>query len=174
MNRFLTALLGALIPITLPAQGYISYFSGDTTDVETPTSGGVVLMGGATENDNAMRWFLQRAGGGDVVVIRASGADGYNDYLFSKLGVPVNSVQSIVTPSLSAANLPYVARQIRNAEALWIAGGDQWRYLSYWKNGPVAEALDFLIHTKKAVVGGTSAGMAVLGEACFSAQNGTV
>ncbi|MBL7827641.1 MAG: cyanophycinase, partial [Saprospiraceae bacterium] len=47
-------------------------------------------------------------------------------------------------------------------------------YLSYWKNGPVAEALDFLIHTKKAVVGGTSAGMAVLGEACFSAQNGTV
>ena len=122
--------LSLLVPALLPAQTYTSYFTGDTTDVTTPTSGGTVLMGGATENDNAMRWFLQRANGGDVVVIRASGSDGYNDYLYTDLGVPVNSVQSIVTPDLAAANDPYVAQQVRNAEALWIAGGDQWRYVS--------------------------------------------
>ena len=37
-------------------------------------------MGGASENDAAMAWFLERAGGGDVLVLRASGSDGYNDY----------------------------------------------------------------------------------------------
>ena len=42
-------------------------------------------MGGASEDDNAMKWFLERANGGDVLVLRATGADGYNDYLFSSL-----------------------------------------------------------------------------------------
>lgn len=131
-------------------------------------------MGGAEENDNAMRWFLQRANGGDVVVLRASGADGYNDYLFNELGVSVNSVQTIITTTVEAANDPYVARQIRNAEALWIAGGDQWDYVSFWKNGPVGKAIQYLISEKKAVVGGTSAGMAILSGAYFSAENGTI
>jgi cyanophycinase-like exopeptidase len=163
-----------IFPALLSAQGYVSYFTGDTTDVVTPTSGGSVLMGGATENDNAMRWFLERAHGGDVVVIRASGSDGYNDYLYSQLGIPVNSVQTLLMPNFASAQEMYVAQQIRNAEALWMAGGDQWRYVSYWKDGPVGDALRYLIDVKKAVIGGTSAGMAVLGEAYFSAQNGTV
>jgi cyanophycinase-like exopeptidase len=131
-------------------------------------------MGGATEDDNAMRWFLQRANGGDVLVIRASGADGYNDYLFSELGVAVNSVETIVTPNAASALEPYVAQQIRNAEALWMAGGDQTNYANFWKDKPVEDALRYLIHEKKAVIGGTSAGMAILGEAYFRAANGTI
>ena len=172
MKQLATLLL--LLPALLPAQTYVSYFTGDTSDVNTPASGGVALMGGATENDNAMRWFLQRANGGDVVVIRASGSDGYNDYLYSELGVAVNSVESIVTASLAAANDPYVAQQIRRAEALWIAGGDQGKYVSFWKDGPVGDALRYLIEEKKAVIGGTSAGMAILGSAYFSALNGSI
>jgi cyanophycinase-like exopeptidase len=156
------------------AQSFQSYYTGDTTDVVTPTQGGVVLMGGATEDDNAMRWFLQRSGGGDIVVIRTSGSDGYNDYLYSQLGVSVNSVETILTSNYISAQDPYVAQHIRNAEALWIAGGDQGKYVNYWKNGPVEDAIRYLIHTKKAVVGGTSAGMAILGEAYFSALNGSV
>ena len=159
---------------TLSGQSYQSFFTGDTTDVTTPTQGGVVLMGGATEDDNAMRWFLQHSGGGDIVVIRTSGSDGYNDYFYSDLGVPVNSVETILTSNFNAAQQPYVAQQIRNAEALWIAGGDQGKYVQYWRNGPVEDAIKYLIHTKKAVVGGTSAGMAILSEAYFSALNGSV
>lgn len=159
---------------TLFGQSYQSFYTGDTTDVITPTQGGVVLMGGATEDDNAMRWFLQHSGGGDIVVIRTSGSDGYNDYLFSELGVPVNSVETILMTNFNAAQQPYVAQHIRNAEALWIAGGDQGKYVQYWKNGPVEDAIKYLIHTKKAVVGGTSAGMAILSEAYFSALNGSV
>ena len=167
-------LLCLLCTSTVFAQTYQSFYTGDTSDVATPTQGGVVLMGGATEDDNAMRWFLQRSGGGDIVVIRTSGADGYNDYFFSDLGVTVNSVETILTPTYISAQDPYVAQHIRNAEALWIAGGDQAKYVQYWKNGPVEDAIRYLIHTKKAVIGGTSAGMAILGEAYFSALNGSV
>lgn len=158
----------------LHAQSFQSFYTGDTTDVTTSTQGGIVLMGGATEDDNAMRWFLQRSGGGDIVVIRTSGSDGYNDYLYSDLGVTVNSVETILMPNFNSAQDPYVAQHIRNAEALWIAGGDQGKYVQYWKNGPVEDAIKYLIHTKKAVIGGTSAGMAIMGEAYFSALNGSV
>jgi cyanophycinase-like exopeptidase len=156
------------------SQTYTSYFTGDTANVNMPTKGGVVLMGGATESDDAMRWFLQQATGGDVVVIRASGSNGYNTYLYSELGVSVNSVESIVITSDAAANDPYVVRRIREADALWIAGGDQANYVNFWKNSPMRSAINYLIAEKKAVVGGTSAGMAVLGGAYFSALNGSV
>lgn len=163
-----------LLSHPLFAQTYQSYYTGDTTDVTTASRGGVVLMGGATEDDNAMRWFLQQSGGGDVVIIRASGSDGYNDYLFSELGVSVNSVETIITTNYNAAQQSYVSQQIRNAEALWIAGGDQGNYVEFWRNGPVENAIRYLIHTKKAVVGGTSAGMAILSDAYFSALNGSI
>jgi cyanophycinase-like exopeptidase len=162
------------LPQFLIAQSFTSYFTGDTTDVKPIPQGGVCLMGGATEDDNAMRWFLQRASGGDVVVIRASGSDGYNDYLYSDLGVAVNSVETILMPNAASALDPYVVQQIRNAEALWMAGGDQAKYISFWKDKPVEDALRYLVEEKNAVIGGTSAGMAVLGEAYFRAANGTV
>ena len=47
-------------------------------------------MGGATEDDNAMKWFLEQANGGDVLILRTSGSDGYNQYFYSQLGISVN------------------------------------------------------------------------------------
>lgn len=138
------------------------------------TQFGILLAGGATDNDNAMTWFLNRANGGDVLVIRASGADGYNDYLFSELGVTVNSVQTIRFENASASSDSYVLQQIANAEAIFIAGGDQWNYVSYWKDTEVENLLNAHVNIKQAVIGGTSAGMAILGGHYFSAQNGTV
>ena len=151
---------------------YTSYFTGDTTDVTTPTKGGICLMGGATEHDSAMVWFLRQAGGGDIVVIRASGSNGYNNYLYTTLGETVNSVQTLVIASAAAANDPYVAYQIRHAEALWIAGGNQYNYVQYWRNSPVQAALQSLID-RHVPMGGTSAGMAIQGEAYFAAANGS-
>lgn len=160
--------------LSLVAQDYDSYFTGDDVDVTPETLGGLVLMGGATENDQAMQWFLEKANGGDVVIIRTSGSDGYNDYLYSQLGVSVNSVESIVMNNAAAANDPYVITQIENAEALWIAGGNQWTYVNEWKDQGVGNAVNYLLNEKGAVVGGTSAGMAVLGGSYFSAENGTI
>lgn len=131
-------------------------------------------MGGATENDNAMRWFLERANGGDVVVLRASGEDGYNDYFYSDLGVTVNSVETILCLDPTSGADSYVLQQVQNAEALWFAGGDQWDYVSYWRNTPLEDVFNDLILNKKITIGGTSAGCAIQGQAYFSAENGSV
>jgi cyanophycinase len=57
---------------------------------------------------------------------------------------------------------------------LFIAGGDQWDYVNYWKNTGTEDAINYLINTKGVTVGGTSAGLAVLGSAYYSAQTGSV
>lgn len=156
------------------SQDYISYFTGDTSNIETPVEQGLVLMGGSTENDSAMVWWLKKAGGGDILVIRASGSNGYNDYLFSELGISVNSVETIVFQNRQASYNSYVIRRLAEAEAIWIAGGDQARYVNYWKNSPVDSLLNYLVNQKKVPIGGTSAGMAILGSCYFAALNGSV
>ena len=163
-----------LIINPISAQNFISYFTGDTSDVETTTIPGTVLMGGSTENDSAMVWWLKRAGGGDVLVIRASGSNGYNDYLYSELGQTVNSVESIVFQNRSNSYDPYVIKRLKCAEALWIAGGDQGKYTSYWKDTPVDSLINWLINVKHIPVGGTSAGMAIMGGVYFDALQGSV
>ena len=131
-------------------------------------------MGGATEHDEAMKWFLEQANGGDILVLRTSGSNGYNNYLYSQLGIGVNSVETIVFNNTTASNDPYVLQQIQNAEAIWFAGGDQWNYVSYWRNTPVDSLINLALVDKKIVIGGTSAGMAIQGGYYFSAENGTV
>ena len=162
-----------ILPYIGFAQNYTSYYTGNTNIITNP-SGGVCLMGGATEDDNAMKWFLQRADGGDVLVLRASGSNGYNSYLYSGLGILVNSVETIVCNNALASNEPYIIQKIQEAEAIWFAGGDQWNYISYWRNSPVDNAINQAIQQRNIVIGGTSAGMVIQGEYYFSAQNGTV
>jgi hypothetical protein len=44
-------------------------------DAITNNSFGVCMMGGSSENDEAMEWFLNKTDGGDIVVLRASGSN---------------------------------------------------------------------------------------------------
>ena len=170
-----TLLLVSLLlgKLGLCAQAYDTYFTGNPADAATTPRGGVCLMGGATEHDGAMRWFLDRADGGDVLVLRASGSDGYNDYFYTELGVTLNSVETIVF-NHAAADQAYVQDRIRRAEAIWLAGGDQWDYVSYWRGTAIDSLINDAIRRRNVVVGGTSAGMAILGGYYFSAENGTV
>ena len=161
-------------PIRTEPTPYTSYFTGDEADAQVSPTFGITMMGGRSEHDTAMRWFLRRANGGDVLVLRSTGSDGYNDYLFSELGIQVNSVETLVINSLEAANHEYVLEQIRNAEAIWMAGGNQFDYISFWRNSDMKQALNDHINVKRGVIGGTSAGMAILGEWYYSAENGSI
>lgn len=156
------------------AQSYTSFFTGDTTNSSASPFGGICLMGGATESDDAMRWFLQQANGGDVLVLRTSGSDGYNTYLYSDLGVTVNSVETIVCNDPTCADESYVQQKVAQAEAIWFAGGDQWTYVNYWRGTAIDSLINDGLSNHHLVIGGTSAGMAIQGGAYFSAQNGTV
>ncbi|MBO0932409.1 cyanophycinase [Fibrella sp. HMF5036] len=152
-------------------KGPTTWLTGDAADVTKATTPGLVLTGGGTDVDEAMRWLLKKSGGGDVVVLRASGSSGYNSYLFSELGEAVNSVETILLNSREWVNDEATVQKIRNAEALFIAGGDQADYVNYWKGSKVAEAINYLINTKKVPVGGTSAGCAILGQLYYPALN---
>ena len=171
MKYILTLLSLWLAASQLDAQAYTSWFTGDTTDVQPEGMMPGLLLAGGGDNDESMQWLLERAAGGDVVVIRASGSNGYNNYLFSQLGVPVNSVQTIRFDGPQAAYDAYVINQIRNAECLFIAGGDQYDYYTYWKDTPIEEAINYLLNEKRVPVGGLSAGMAILAR-CYYAPSG--
>ncbi|MDZ7648630.1 MAG: cyanophycinase [Cytophagales bacterium] len=141
-------------------------------DVNATTEAGFVLAGGGQDQDAAMKWMIERAGGGDFVIIRAGGSTGYNNYLFEMGGL--NSVKHYSLIQREKAMSEEVGQRIREAEALFIAGGDQWNYVNYWKDSEVSAAIQYLIEEKKIPIGGTSAGCAVLSEYIFDAQHDTV
>ena len=84
---------------------------------------GYALMGGGTDLDEAFRWLCERAAGGDFLVLRASGDEDYNPYI-QKL-CALNSVATLVLPNREAALDPFVAKTIREAAGIFIAGGDR-------------------------------------------------
>lgn len=146
--------------------------SGSKEDVTVATQAGIVLMGGSTDVDNAIAWMIDRAKGGDFVILRAAGSTGYNSYI-KGLG-DLNSVETLLIDSRAKALRAEVGKRIREAEAIFIAGGDQANYVDYWKDSEVSTALQYLIEEKKIPMGGTSAGCAILSDIIFDAKNGSV
>lgn len=142
------------------------YVVGNEANVEAPTRGLLVMQGGGDDVDENYVRMGEFGGGGDFVVLRASQGDEYNDYIYTRCDC--DSVQTIVFHERAAAFDERVAEIIRDAEALFIAGGDQARYVRFWKGTPVVAAIHH-VAAKPAPVGGTSAGMAVLGEFVYAA-----
>jgi cyanophycinase len=167
--RILSAaiLLVASVQPAFAAKQYSYFRLGNAADVTTATAGGTVLMGGSTDVDAAFQWMCGRSGGGDFLVIRATGTDAYNPYI-QQLCPGENSVATLIIPNRPMASDPFVVSTIQSAEALWIAGGDQSNYINYWAGTPVQDALNGLI-ARGVPVGGTSAGMNVLTEFVYSA-----
>jgi cyanophycinase len=140
---------------------------GPEQDVSTKTVAAYALMGGGSDLDEAFRFLCDKGGGGDFLILRAAGDDDYNPYVKSLC--KTNSVATLIIPSREAAGDPRVAEIIRHAESVFIAGGDQARYINWWQHSPVQDALNAHIAAGKPI-GGTSAGLAVLGEYIYSAQ----
>jgi cyanophycinase len=130
-------------------------------------AGGAALMGGAVDVDPAFQWMCARSQGGDFLIVRASGADDYNAYV-QGLCPQANSVATLVIPSLKAASHLDVAARIMQAEAIFIAGGDQSNYINYWTGTPTQAAIQARIDAG-APVGGISAGLNVLTQFVYSA-----
>jgi cyanophycinase len=150
---------------------------GATTDSSGALQGpGLVLMGGGSDVDAAFTWMRGTLGPGgarfgDVVVLRASGSNAYDSYVYGL--APFNSVQTILLPPPSTlADLQLAAGLVDGAEAVWFAGGDQSRYAA-WAGTPLMAAVQ-RVYQRGGVVGGTSAGLAMLGQFAFDARVGGV
>ena len=146
---------------------------GDHADaMVAPLGPAFILMGGGPDVDEAFHWWKPYHAGGDVVVLRASGADGYNDYLHREIG-DVDSVETLLVDTRELADSEYVAWRVERAEAIFIAGGDQSKYLSQWRDTALQGALERALQ-RGAAIGGTSAGCAILGGFIYAANEGTI
>jgi cyanophycinase len=154
-------------PRSYPQAMYRYIRIGSPHDASGKTTPGYALMGGGSDLDEAFEWLCGKAPGGDFLVLRAAGDDDYNDYV-NKL-CHVNTLATLIIPSRAAAADPHVTEIIDHAEAIFIAGGDQARYMNWWQHSPVQDALNAHIAAGKPI-GGTSAGLAILGEFVYSAQ----
>lgn len=171
MRIFLAALVLSAAAVRQPAPGFTHALVGNEADAKGKGSGGYVLAGGGTDQPDAFKWMIERAGGGDIVIIRASGADAYNKWILDLGGA--DSVETIIFSNREAASHPFVIERLRKAEAVFIAGGDQSRYVNYWKGTPVEDELHALVK-RGGPIGGTSAGLAILGEFGFGAREGGI
>ena len=96
----LVALLAAL-PVWAANVGH--YVLGDTT-AKTPgkVQPGLLLMGGGDRNQDALHWFLQHAGNGHIVVLRASLGGEIGEEFYHKIG-GIQSVETFVFKDRDAA-----------------------------------------------------------------------
>ena len=175
MTRFGWSLIAAALLVAplggAPRAQYDYYLTGNADNVTVATRVGLGLMGGGTDVDALFTWMGQRAIGGDFVVIRASGADGYNQYVYDL--APFDSVETLVLKNRAASSDPFVLQTVRNADALFVAGGDQSNYVNFWKGTDVEDAIHELA-ARGVPIGGTSAGTAILGEFLYAAQRQSV
>ncbi len=157
---------GALASLSQsPAYRYMR--SGEPSNIKVQPRPGFALMGGGTDLDVAFKFLCDRAGGGDFLVLRATGDDEYNPYVRGLCHL--NSVATIIIPNREAAADPFVSDAIKHASAIFIAGGDQANYINFWMNTPVQTALNDAIR-REVPIGGTSAGLAVMGQYVYTAQ----
>jgi beta-aspartyl-peptidase (threonine type) len=147
------------------------YVLGDTR-AETPgeVRPGLLLMGGGDRNFAALRWFMERAGHGHIVVLRASQAGEIGEEFYNEVG-GIQSVETFVFTNREQAGDERVLAALKRADGIFIAGGDQSRYVRYWRGTPVGAALDAHVRAGKPL-GGTSAGLAMLGEYLYGAMDG--
>lgn len=153
---------------------YSYYVTGDPADVtpaHPPRKPALVLMGGGPDVDDAFRWMIGKSGGGNFVVIRATGTDAYDPYIYAMGGM--SSVETLIVPSRNAASDPFVLARVRGAEALFIAGGDQSDYVNFWKGTPLQDEIQALA-ARNVPIGGTSAGLSIMSRFAFTALNGTI
>jgi beta-aspartyl-peptidase (threonine type) len=137
----------------------------------------LALMGGGGSVDAAYRAIASHAGGGRIVILRAVSDDSfdpddgnYGESFRGKWG-PVVSAETIVFHHREASFDARVLAALRGADGIFLAGGDQANYLNYWRGTPVQDALNAHVRANRPI-GGSSAGLAVLGHYSYTALDG--
>jgi cyanophycinase len=151
------------------------YFRAGNAEDSTATPRGVFALMGGGEQDPALKVLCERANGGDFLILRASTEDDYAQKVNEEIRAlcPLNSAATIVFDDRENSDDPKVPEIIAHAEAIFVAGGDQSNYVRFWQDTPVQDALNRHIAAGKPI-GGSSAGLAVLGEYSFASIIDTI
>ena len=174
--RTSAVLVVLLVLLALPLHAELTrFFTGNhSVDVTLRLHGPTLILagGGGDQTEamqaavNSIRGCDSREAKVDVVVIRASGGPGYNGYLQALDGA--NWVVTPVITDRDSASRPDVVDIVRMAELVFFAGGDQCNYIRWIKGAPVEQAVESL-YRRGGAIGGTSAGLAIMGEVSYDA-----
>jgi cyanophycinase len=148
---------------------------GNSFDSTAKPRAGFALMGGGAQQEPGFRFLCERANGGDFLILRANTEDDYAQQVNKEMQAicPLNSVATIVFDNREDSDDPKLISIIAQAESIFIAGGDQSNYVRFWQDTPVQDALNRHVAEGKPI-GGSSAGLAILGEFSFSAMIDTI
>ena len=141
------------------------------------SQGSVMMVGGGGENYNAWSdvpygWFVEKAGCGKIINIDVDESSDWYPSYFVSLGANITS-HNLQIATEADANSFTIYQELLSANGIFIEGGDQWDYVSTWKNTYVQAAIQTVFENGGAI-GGTSAGLAVLGEVVFDGENGSL
>lgn len=139
--------------------------------------GSVMMVGGGGENygswsDEPYSWFVEKSENGKIINIDVDEASDWYPNYFISLGANISS-HNLQISSIDEANSFAIYQELLSADGIFIEGGDQWDYISTWKNTYVQTAIQY-VYDNGGAIGGTSAGLAVLGEIVFDAQFGSL
>ena len=139
-----------------------------------PRTGHLVLIGGGDKPADAMRKFVELAGGKDapIVVIptassEADAPDYYEKLFREELGC--TDAVSLRIRNRADASRPDFVALARNARGVFFGGGDQIRITNALLGTPVGDAIAAAF-AEGAVVGGTSAGTACQSERMITGE----
>ena len=142
------------------------------------SQGKILLVGGGTENYNAWsdtpyQWAVQQSTNKKVAIISYNGGsdpEWLPDY-FESLGAM--EAKNFEIDSRSQADNLSLINEIRTFDVFFFKGGDQSRYYEYYKNTLLHTAVEEKFQQGE-VIGGTSAGAAIMTGICYTAENGSV
>jgi cyanophycinase len=150
------------------------YRRGATPDNQQTGQKMYLLDGGSDPDSHAdlkTRFFTEGSAGGDIVLL-AQGIDPWDqqertDMVFDEFAQgTARSATSLQITLREQANDPRLARFINSADALWMWGGAQSSYTSRWA-GTLVGARLAQAASNSVAIGGTSAGLAVLGQSAY-------
>jgi cyanophycinase len=140
------------------------------------SQGSLLLVGGGSEeyndwSDAPYRWLVTHAPNARILVLHyADTSTFFSGYL---PWLSPCTVSNLAITSAAQANDSSVYRRILDHDGIFLRGGDQWLYVNTWRGTLTEEAIR-QVFQRGGVVGGTSAGEAILGEIVFDAHFASV
>ena len=134
----------------------------------TIENGTLVIVGGGGLPPEAMRRFVDAAGGADAkiaIVPTAGGADASPSQtlmrMFQSMGV--KDIRIVHAADAEAARDPAMLAMVEDATGVWFGGGRQWRLVDAFEGTPMLAAFHDVLR-RGGVIGGSSAGATIQGE----------
>lgn len=146
--------------------------------VKIYSQGKFVLIGGGSEKDTenswnhqAYKWAVDQSANKKVAIIAFGTADDWLPNYFKNSCGATDAINFNISNS-TTANLQSTYDDLMACDVIFLKGGDQYNYYSTYRGTKTQQAIEDKF-TEGGVICGTSAGLAILSEVLFTAQNGS-